>query len=365
MLFRSVENPIGSANFVTYRITIAYWQNSLRLEKLCIRMRKLLVLIFMIGLSPVVNAQRVTGQSASEALSRGEYEKAFEQYQVLLKSFPRDPLYLYGAGASLVQIPARPAEAAEFLRSSLLNSSAVKSAPPDTRFYLARALHLSGLYTEAIAEYNRYASEVGKRESKDYGIAGLIKECNEKTGKLAVDNYVSPAEAKAASVAPVTAAVTTKVLIPEVPVKEEIKKPESIAISTDSLLTVALNKRDEADSLDEVATNLETTLRTAVTAQRDSLRKATALLRSESAVLYRESDSLFILAGVPVSQIKSAKNTTEVVVNDSGPAAEKQVAGVDSSKFIKPVDAIVVQAKEAPIVKLFAKIGRASCRERV
>ena len=317
-------------------------------------MKKVLVLFWMMGLTLHVNAQRVTSQSASEALSRGEYEKAFEQYQVLLKSFPRDPFYLYGAGASLVQIPSRPADAAELLRSSLTNSSAVKSAPPDTRFYLARALHLSGLYTEAIAEYNRYASEVGKRESKDYGIAELIKECNEKTGKLAVDNYVTAAEAKATSVAPVTAAISTTVLIPEVPLKEEINKPDTIPDTTDTLLTLAMNKRNEADSLEAVAANLQTILRTAVPAERDSLRKVSALLRSDSEVLYRESDSLLILAGVPLVQKETVKNVTEVTAPDSIPVVENTVAKVDSSIIIKTVDTISVQVREAPIVKLFA-----------
>jgi len=308
----------------------------------------------MLCVFPAVNSQRVTSQSASEALSRGEFEKAFEQYEVLLKSFPRDPFYLYGAGVSLVQIPARPAKAVELLRSSLSNISAVKSAPPDTRFYLARALHLSGLYAEAATEYELFATEAGKKGTKDYGIAILIKQCNEKTGMLTVDTYVSSAEAKVTPVLPVTTVKADEVVLPEVQIKTEIRKPDTITAATDSFLTRALNKRNEADSLEAVAAKLEIVLRSAIPAERDSLRKATAILRSESSVLYRESDSLFILAGVPLIQMETLQNATVVAAHDSTPKAENVVAVVDSSIIIRPADSNTFQVKEAQIIALFA-----------
>ncbi len=259
-------------------------------------MKKVLVFLFMLYVFPVANSQRVTSQSASEALSRGDYKNAYEQYQVLLKSFPRDPFYLYGAGVALVLTPAKPSEAAEYLRASLSNSSAVKSSPPDTRFYLARALHLSGQFDEAASEYTRYSSQAGKKESKELGVEMLVKQCNERTGNLAVEVAETP------SVSTVPAVISnSEVRDTQVPVPE-IRKPDSIPGSIDLMLTLALDKRYEADSLESVAVELDAIVRSANASVKDSIKLEAASARVRSSMLIRESDSLLILAGVPVPQ---------------------------------------------------------------
>jgi len=311
-------------------------------------MKKILVFFCILSFFPVIVAQRVTSQSASEALSRGNYEISYEQYVVLLKSFPRDPFYLYGAGVSLVLLPARPAEATEYLRASLSNSSAVKSAPPDTRFYLARALHLSGHFSEAVAEYDKYSSQAGKKESKELGIAMLIKQCNEGVGKLAE-------EVTEVSQVTQVAAVSTNLAVnkAETPVPE-IRKPDPVPQSTDSYLTLALDKRHEADSLESVAVEHEAILRSADSSVRDSIKNDVADIRARSSVLLRESDSLLILAGVPVTKSKTVPDI-DVSTSPESKTVVERASITDSSAVIEDtVVEVSAQVKQAPIVTLFA-----------
>jgi len=262
-------------------------------------MRGVLIFICIIFFTTTINAQRVTSQSASEAFARGEYEIAYDQYQLLLKSFPKDPLYLYGAGVSLVQSSTRPGEAVTILRAAVESSSAVKKAPADARFYLARALHLSGYYDEAASEYARFASEAGKKESKDFGIAVLIKQCEDQTGKLPDVASVTVAEPDVASAALVATAQTATTNYPVSARVEEVAPPDPLDARTDSLLLMALAKRKMADSLETVTATLELAIRTASGSARDSLRLTIDNTKKASSRLYSESDSLFILAGVP------------------------------------------------------------------
>ncbi len=207
-----------------------------------------MVLVYLFFPISASYGQRITGQSAADAFSRGDFSVSYEQYSTLIGSFPRDPAYLYGAGVSLIWLSLKPEEATDLLFRALAASSAVRSAPADTRFYLARALHLSGRFDEAIREYEKYASEAGRREARDKGIAELIEQCSNQSGQLAntipkTENIVLQAidiEHK-----PDTAFEAVSSLVPPV---IRATPPDTLPKQIDTLLSDALRLRADSDT---------------------------------------------------------------------------------------------------------------------
>jgi hypothetical protein len=230
----------------------------------------IMVLMWVLIHLPVANAQRITGQSAGGAFARGDFSGAYEQYSTLLASFPRDPAYLYGAGVSLIMLSAKPDEAADLLSRALAASSPVRSAPADTRFYYARALHLSGQFSNAAIEYEKYSEAAGRREARDRGLAGLIEQCNNHSGMVAnslTTNY-NPVQQ------PVERAQNPESIVKDDPITDSqiigANPPDTLPAKTDILLSNALIMRVNADDADKGVIKL--------------------------------SDSLLILAGVPVPE---------------------------------------------------------------
>ena len=264
-----------------------------------------LSIVFLI--SETSMGQRVTGQSAAEAFSSREYQKSYELYMILLESFPRDPLYLYGAGASLVNLRRLPSEAADLIERALGTTSAIRSVPADAHFYLARALHLSGRYDEALKAYELFSATAGRREARTYRVQELERECRDGRGAL-------PESERARVYEPSATQVTVR--IDTLPARV-IKPPELLPVITDSILGEALKHRQLADSL------------------RKDVRADTSLLK-RSTTDSLKSDSLMAVAGLPVKVTVTADTAVAIEV----PAKKVVSAGV------QPV-------KEEPITSLF------------
>ncbi|MBE0674359.1 MAG: tetratricopeptide repeat protein [Bacteroidales bacterium] len=282
---------------------------------------RVIIITMVMGWQAIASGQRVTGLSAGEAFARGEYEKAYEHYTILLESFPRDPLYLYGAGVSLVRQNLKPEAATSLLERSLEYSSSMREVPADAVFYLGRAYQLQGRFGEAVDSYNLFISNAGRREARSYDVQNLIRECESGIGKISdlIDDEPVPTEA-----------------IEALPVSEpeEIKPSQTmvpISGRKDSLLTVALNLRYASDSLagePQRGTSVPTLSRT----------------------LAARSDSLMSLAGlkisIPVEDI--VKENTRVRVDT---IADEVSQAADTSKPERPSE---VKVKTGPFVSAFA-----------
>ncbi len=141
----------------------------------------LVSLSFMNSNFAQINQPAPTRQSSIDAFTSGNYELAYKGFSQLLLKYPRDPLYKYYSGASLVMLKKNPVEAATLLEQSLNGASVVKSLPEDALFYLGRAQQMSGKYPEAIVSYSSFTDQVGKKSARDLGVPGYIQECENKT----------------------------------------------------------------------------------------------------------------------------------------------------------------------------------------
>ncbi|MGQ9620588.1 MAG: tetratricopeptide repeat protein, partial [Bacteroidales bacterium] len=127
---------------------------------------------------------RTFRQSAIETYNRGQYEKAFRQFSELLSMFPRDPLYKYYAGVCLVKLEREPATAASFLKEASEGSGTIKPVPSDVWFWRGRAQHLAGMFSEAVASYERFTELAGKKSAREMNVPEYIRQCNERKGNI-------------------------------------------------------------------------------------------------------------------------------------------------------------------------------------
>lgn len=146
--------------------------------------------ILLILLLPVSNIfsqgtqDKPTRQSSLEAFSSGNFEKSYKGFTELLVTYPKDPLYKYYSGVSLVQIQKSPEEASRLLSEAFQGSGAVRTVPSDVLYWLGRAQQMCGSYGDAITSYTRFTEQEGKKKAKDLGIPELIQECNKGEGKI-------------------------------------------------------------------------------------------------------------------------------------------------------------------------------------
>lgn len=132
-----------------------------------------------------------TRQSSFEAFSKGNYEKAYTQFSELLSTYSKDPLYKYYSGVCLVKMNKKPGEASSLLQQALQQAGSLKTLPPDGYFYLGRAQQMSGRYAEAIAAYNSFSDQAGKKTSKEFGVPEFLQQCAEKKGQI-IENEIKP-----------------------------------------------------------------------------------------------------------------------------------------------------------------------------
>lgn len=143
----------------------------------------LFLLIIMAGVSLEISAQKPTRQSAAEAFGKGDYEKAYGDYNELLRLYPRDPVYKYYSAACLVKLERNPDEAAKLIEQAL-NSGSLKSLPDDAVFYLARTSQMKGDFNEAEKTYNRFSAQAGRKMARELGVPEYIQQCREGKGRL-------------------------------------------------------------------------------------------------------------------------------------------------------------------------------------
>jgi tetratricopeptide (TPR) repeat protein len=196
--------------------------------------------IFMSAYSQ--NQHKPSRQSSLEAFSRGDYEKAYNEFSDLLKIYPRDPLYRYYAGVSLVKLGRNASEAESLLSQALQNGGALKSLPADAEFYLGRAYQMNGNFNAAEGAYNAFTKEAGKKTAKDLDVPVYIQQCREGKGQV-IESAMTTAK--------------TTISGDETSHKNQLKSEQQLPENVDKELDKAIENQRIADSLTTVTTEMK------------------------------------------------------------------------------------------------------------
>lgn len=212
-------------------------------------------------------------QSASEAFSKGDYELAYKQFSELLVSFPKDPLYKYYSGICLVKLEKEPEKALTLLQEAQQGASVVRTIPSDALFWLGRAQHLSGKYSEAISSYNGYSQLAGRKASRELKIAEYIQQCSNKKGQITGSSGI--AVTAAGNEKPLSGSGKTVNRDGSAPVQNISKQApvkEALPKSYDRILSEALSYQKKADSLYRISDDLKRDLDSAAAGEKAEIR---------------------------------------------------------------------------------------------
>ena len=220
------------------------------------------MVMFLLRGEAVLRAQGIPGPSRQKAMdwfARGSYEDAYYEFKGLLGIYSRDPVYKYYCGASLVELKKSLPEALDLLEQAFRSSTVVRVLPDEAAYYLGRARHFNGKYSEAITAYNIYVEDMGKKAARDKDIPGLIQQCKDKRGGLTNAELMAVLPLreyeKARNEAPVLKADTPKTSVNPPPVISEVPPvPAKDSTRTDiyeKLIDQAMEYRVLADSINK------------------------------------------------------------------------------------------------------------------
>jgi tetratricopeptide (TPR) repeat protein len=192
--------------------------------------------------------QNPSRQAAMDAYTKGDFEKAYSEFNILLQNYSRDPLYKYYLGVCLVKMERHPENASAYLHDALNGSLELKSIPDDAWFYLGRAQQMSGKYTDAIKSYNNFEGKAGKKRARDLNISGYIEECNESRGQIKDVNYQQNDLLSKVS-EPAKEQKVSDVISSQQPVQKPVSRKEDLPEEYDKVLSQAMDYQVKADSL--------------------------------------------------------------------------------------------------------------------
>lgn len=216
----------------------------------------LLLAMLVISSSGDLFSQKLQGkptrQSSLEAFSKGNWELAYKEFNELLVTYPKDPLYKYYSGVCLINLNRDPGEAVARLKQAL-ETAAVRALPSDAQFYLGRAQQMNGKYSEAVESYNSYIDQAGKKMAREYKVSEFIQQCKEEKGE------VEEVETRSSEIAGDDTTNTIQQFLEPV-VKEDIISPAQKEIPTeillkpgyDYVLDKAINFQFKADSMNSI-----------------------------------------------------------------------------------------------------------------
>lgn len=274
----------------------------MKISKIYYVLQVLIVVLFQTSFNEVFaqeERKKPSRQAAMEAFSKGDYENAYSEFQMLLDNFSRDPLYRYYAGVCLVRLNRDPGQAQIHLQEALNGSIEIKSVPDDAWFNLGRSQQLAGRFAEAIESYRVYESKAGKKKARDMEIPEYIRECNEGRGKLreplGMQKGIAAAEVKAAPAPAVKAQ----------PVKEDA--PEEV----DKMLTQAMDYQVKADSLDALAARSKKEIVNIPAGQQKAEKERATEMQARSAEFQKLADAKLAVAAADDSAGKPAAVTVQ------------------------------------------------------
>jgi hypothetical protein len=116
--------------------------------------RALAVLVLLIGCGDLAAQDSLKNDiriKARQYFENKQYSDALPLYRELLKSYPKEPDYLFHTGVCLIHLNLDPQEAVDLLRAVSISSD-----DPQVWYYLGRAHHLNYSFDEAIKAYSRF-----------------------------------------------------------------------------------------------------------------------------------------------------------------------------------------------------------------
>lgn len=292
-----------------------------------------LVLLIISSSANTLSSQdkkKPTRQSSMEAFSDGKYEVAFREFSELLITYPKDPLYKYYSGISLIKLEKDPDKAVELLQQAIQSSSIVKSLPEDAVFYLARAQQMAGKYTEAVKSYNLYTSQAGKKAAKALGVPELIQQCNNRTGEVARTAEILPeviSEQKPDTLLSRQKAVSEQVI--KKPVNKEPSEKVLLPVDYSKILDKALNLQHMADSLNALAERQKQELEKLTPANQSAVKIRISETEKLAASYQLDADQKYAEAN---ALMNSPGGTPDVIVNNRPQPVIKK------DSVIKPVE---------------------------
>ena len=264
------------------------------------------------------NDRQGSRHSAFEAFSKGNYEEAYNGFSQLLVTYPRDPLYRYYAGISLVKLMRDPDKASGLLKEAAEGPSDLKPVPVDVWFYLGRAQQMAANYGEALISYNTFSDKAGRKRTKEFEVQKYVRECNERKGELTGFEVIQ-AGLEAKPVPSSLDALNTDTVVQETDVREDLP-PE-----LETALVRGMDYQQTSDSLLAEASALREQLETGTDDQKAAVRKEIAEIESKAAAYQKQSDQA-IGSAIPASGIETTTIPPAVAASNKENAQEIRAA---------------------------------------
>jgi sulfur carrier protein ThiS len=278
-----------------------------------------------------------TRQSALDAFSKGNYDLSYNLFRQLTVSYPKDPLYKYYCGVSLVRLERDPVVAETLLREAIQGSVAIKTVPGDALFYLGRAQQFNARFSDAIKSFNQYTEQAGKKAAKEKETPMYIQQCNDKKGALLKVAGTDKETNKKNNISPADKAV---ILVSGNKTDSDTagsdKKPFSPGY--ESILNEALGYQIKADSLTKLAVSYRKQIESAPASEKAVIRSRISSAEQLAATNQKIADEKFAFASAMVN-IKPAEESLT-----------KEATKTDSVSINKEKTAVVV-AVESGIMK--------------
>lgn len=302
------------------------------------RLTILAVMILIIqtaGLSFLTAQPKPTRQSSLDAFSKGDYDLAYSGFSELLVTYPKDPLYKYYSGVSLVKLNRDPETALLLLEQAHKGSAVVRSVPSDALFWLGRAQQMTGRFDEAITSFDAFTLQYGKKAARDLDIPAFVQQCHDRKGRL-TESEVKPVDMKVKEAKP-DEPVTRPVVVDVLNTRQV---NETLPGNFDQILSEALEFQFKADSLYRISEELKKNLNNPDYKEKTGLKAKIAdyeLLAAENQkkadLKYNEAQSLMnsasfatvnipVAANIPKADSSAGKKMEEVFIKDSTVAVE-------------------------------------------
>lgn len=235
------------------------------------------------------SGKRPSRQNVIDAYNNGEYGDAYNYASELLKLFPKDPLYKYYAGVSLVNLESDPQMSVQYLSESYKGSGVARSVPTDVLFWLGRAQQQDGRYAEAIQSFNDYSSLVSKKQVKEMGIPAFLQQCSRNEGAIDASKLTPVAENRGSQEKKEPQPEVTTTISEKQAVESDLSLPKEY----DDLLTQALDSQYKVDSINRMLDEKLAAAETLPYAEKVAVRKDVTDERAVADSLQRVVDDSF------------------------------------------------------------------------
>ncbi len=270
-------------------------------------------------------------QAAMDSFSKGEFGKAFGEFEALLDVYSF-ALYKYYSGVCLVNLKSDPVRSADYLEEAIEDPAGTDIIPDDAWFYLGRANQLAGRFPEAMESYRKFREIAGNKKAREVNVAGYIRDCKERRGSLSAQELNAAAAATALSAEKPAGKVVAK----QPPLKKEVPA------EYDRVLSEAMKYQVKADSLNAIASDYKNQVDVLAPSQQKAAEGRAAEIENLALDYQRIADEKFGQAGIhPVDD--------SLLETKQERAQQEQTAGIVISLFSIESDPDEISNQDIPI----------------